>query len=206
MSSLPAFTPSRHVDVRWEEQGGATAYELRDRRASYNSGFGPYHQDGSSTETTFATFAATPGNTYCFSARAVDEAGNVSGWAKPTCTAIPLDDRALTANAGWKRSRSARSYLRTLTATSRRSASLTLTGIKAHRLALVAQRCRGCGEIRVSVNGARIQNVKLDAARTENRKIIQLGYFPRAEKGTITIEVISSGKPVHIDGLGVGRI
>jgi surface antigen len=69
------------------------------------------------------------------------------------CTARALDDRELSASAGWLRRTGSGFYAGTFTAAgaSRSGQSLSLSGVTADRLALVAEQCPGCGEVAVFI-------------------------------------------------------
>jgi hypothetical protein len=54
------------------------------------------------------------------------------------------------------------------------------------------------------VNGALIGKVSLHATTTQNRRLITLPAFTY-RTGTVTIKVLTSGKLVRIDGLGISR-
>jgi hypothetical protein len=74
------------------------------------------------------------------------------------------------------------------------------------RLALVATRCLGCGEVGLFLGKQRtpFKRVSLSSTRTKKRQIISV--FNRSGgpfKSKITIRVLTSGKPVKIEGFGV---
>src|SRR5262249_36214785 len=127
---------------------GVGSYDVRYRRAPYSGAFGLETAWLSSTSATNATFVGSPGTTYCFSARASDRAGNVSGWSTETCTALPVDDRTLTvASAPWARRVAAGYYNGTYSSSVKAGAALVLHNIQARRLALLANRCPEGGAV-----------------------------------------------------------
>jgi hypothetical protein len=204
VSSLARVTTSSDVELAWTDvDEGARTFDVRERVADFNSGFGSFSDVVTETSSSSSTFAVAPGHTYCFSARAHDEADNASDWSSESCTTTPVDDRNLTSSTGWLRLRSSASYLGTYSAAKQRGAKLSLKGIRATRLALVAQRCSGCGRVRIYLGGKVLKDIRLDAATKKNRAIIPIIDFDSVTRGKVTIEIRSSGRPVRIDGLAV---
>jgi GH25 family lysozyme M1 (1,4-beta-N-acetylmuramidase) len=213
--TIPSFsTPTRQFQrqirftVGWSSSDagtGVASYDVRYRTAPYNGGFGVETAWQSSTSATSATFAGSPGTTYCFSARARDRAGNVSAWSGDTCTSLPVDDRTLAAASGtWLRRFADGYYRRTYSSSATSGATLVLHGIETRRLALLATRCPTCGTVRVFWNGTLLKQVSLTAQTLAKRQLVALGSFPSVQTGTVRIRVSSSGRPVQIDGLGAG--
>ena len=193
--------------VRWtatDASSGVASYDVRYRRAAWNGGWSSYATLLSATTATSRTIALPIGYTYCFSVRARDHVGNLSGWTHPRCVARPIDDRALAASSAWTKRKSSGYYFRTYAGTSRYHAALTRTGARVVQVALVATRCRGCGTVAVYVGSTRVGVVKLAAATTRRRTVFALPRL-RLRTATISLRVISSGKPVQIDGLGLLR-
>jgi GH25 family lysozyme M1 (1,4-beta-N-acetylmuramidase) len=184
---------------------GVAGYDIRYRSASYNGGFGAETPFRTGTSATSAVFSGSPGKSYCFSSRARDRAGNLSAWSAETCTALPVDDRTLTASGAWLRRTSGGYYRRTYSAAARAGAALLITGVQARRLALLATRCPTCGRVQVFWNGTLLKQLSLTAPALEKKELVPLGVFLSLQEGTIRIRVSSSGRPVRIDGLGVGR-
>ena len=86
----------------------------------------------------------------------------------------------------------------------RLNATLTLDGAQLDRLALLATTCPTCGKVGVYVNATLIGTVDLHAATAHNRQLIALPPFA-LRTGTVTLKVLTAGKLVRIDGLGVSR-
>jgi hypothetical protein len=153
--SKPAHAFQRRVRfaVVWSSTDagtGVASYDVRYRSARYNGGFGVETSWQSATSATSAVFVGSPGTTYCFSARARDRAGNLSGWSAETCTALPVDDRTLGVASGtWLRRSAGAYYRRTYSTAARAGAALVLRGLQARRLALLGTRCPTCGTVRV---------------------------------------------------------
>jgi uncharacterized repeat protein (TIGR01451 family) len=175
---------------------GIASYDVRVRTAGVRSSAGPYRIWQSATTRTSATYTAPLGSTVCFGLRARDGAGNVSGWTGDRCTAVPLAARQLSRHGRWTTSGT------TLTARAA-GATLELAAARARRLALVVNRCPGCGSLTVSFAGRRLAVVNLSAAKRARGVLIQLPPFPGERRGTVTVRVRSSGRPVTIAALGV---
>jgi hypothetical protein len=75
----------------------------------------------------------------------------------------------------------------------------------AKRLALVATRCRGCGTVAVYWKGALLKKVSLAAARTKRKQVIALAAFGSPRSGKLKLVVLSSARPVSVDGLGASQ-
>jgi hypothetical protein len=184
---------------------GIANHDVRYRRAHYSSGFGSFaYPPGWQAKTPRAvTLAAAKGYTYCLSARSRDRAGNVSAWSE-RCTGVALDDRSLSASAGWTRAASGPAYAKTVTSTVKKGVSLTRTGVQARRLALVATTCKGCGTVGVYWNGTLVKTVSLNAATTTYRKVITVKDFGAARSGTLVIKTLNTGR-TYVDGLAINR-
>ena len=210
--SIPAMTnPKRavtlapEINVRWAATGEEpTTFEVRYRSAGRGSGFGDHVVLTGPTESTSATLDATPGTTYCFSARAFDQAGNASQWSGELCTAAPLDDRDLVGGGRWEQRGGNAFYRDTLSLTGREGRTLVARDVLVRDIRVVVQRCPGCGAIAVLFNGRKVgDTIHLRAGRTRNQQIIRSASFGRIRRGDVTIVVISGA--VKIDGLALVR-
>ncbi|UMG93126.1 hypothetical protein [Nocardioides sp. TF02-7] len=148
------------------------------------------------------TFPGKPGTSYCFQVYADDLAGNPRS-STARCTTVPLDDRKLT-GTGWKRSKGKGHFLGTVTTTTTKGKTLTRTGVKAKRLALVVARSPQGGKVKVTFAGKTLRTVNLKG--TGKRKVVGLATFASVKAGTLKIKVTSAnGKRVTIDGLVVAK-
>jgi hypothetical protein len=186
---------------------GLASYDLRTLAAPSNGGWQGWRLP-SAWQRTSATSATMTrpyqGWTKCFSTRSRDAAGNVSAWSSARCTAVPLDDRSLSASTGWTRTQTSGWFGGTSTVTSRYGAYLTRAGLQTKRLHLIALKCSTCGKVAVYVGGKRLTTVNLYAAKAI-RATIALPTFAYTD-GRVTIKVVTSGKKVRIDGLATSRI
>lgn len=200
-----AFTLGSSATVSWsgsDSGSGLARYQVRYQQAAFNSGFTgwQYPRNWSSLTNRSAHLSMSPGRTYCFSARAIDKAGNASAWTAARCTERPLDDSSLVRSAGWTRRSNAAYYLGTATRTSRHGATLIKGPIVLDRLAIVATRCPTCGAVGVYLGSRYIGKVNLHSVRTQHRVIIQLPRFT-LRRATVTLKVVSIRKTVQIEGL-----
>lgn len=183
--------------------GGLASSDVRWLRAPLNGAFtrAVYPTTWQRTTASSATLAGVaPGFTYCFSARARDNAGNVSPWTSPRCSAVGLDDRSMYATAGWVRATGSVFYRSTATVTSRRGVALVKT-VWAKRIYLVASRYPSGGTVGVFWNGRLINTVSLQARSTTHRSVLGVTTFPGVRSGTLVIRTLTGRKAVQIDGV-----
>jgi hypothetical protein len=117
---------------------------------------------------------------------------------------VVLDERALTASGGWVINTSSAYYGGSALSSKHLNATLKRSGAQLDRLALLASTCATCGVVGAYVAGALIAKVNLHASSTHNRRLIRLAPF-RYRTGTVTLKVLTGGKLVRIDGLGISR-
>jgi hypothetical protein len=195
-------TLARVMRVAWSSQeAGVEAHDVRYRKTTKASGFGDEVTLLGDTPMQETTVDVEAGATYCFSARAVDEAGNRSEWSAERCSAVPLDDRSLRASSSSLRKTGSAFFLETVTTTKRKDAKLVVRNARVQDLSVVAQRCHGCGRVAVVFDGRRIGTIDLGARDTRNRSIIHVRSFAAPRIGTIELVVLTQNRPVPIDGL-----
>ena len=206
-TSFAVSWPATDSGVVLGGTNGGTYY-IRSRSAiRTNAALGPYTLWKRATTAASATFTGTPGSTYCFSAMARDKSGNVSPWSADKCTAIPLDDAVMTASGTWTRSTAATGYyLNSFSASTASGATLQMSGLQAKRLGLLVTKSPTAGTIQILWNDVLLQQVSLTASTTIKRALITLAPFASVQTGTLKVKVVSSGKRVEIDGLGVSAV
>ncbi|HSE08911.1 MAG TPA: hypothetical protein VLB29_09600 [Nocardioidaceae bacterium] len=202
--SLPssAFARSRLLRVRW------TGSDVWSEIAGYRLFGITWAADATDrqviatthTTRTTADFLGTNGRTYCFEAEATDTAGNAGRRSRKRCTAVPFDDRNLRRDGNWRKVHSSGSYRDTVLRSSRRGSTLSKK-VSTRRLALLATRCPGCGEVAVYIGSRLLERISLDAPTVARQVRIPVARFPRPQRGRVRIVVKSSGRPVSIDGL-----
>jgi hypothetical protein len=194
-------------DWRGSDTGsGLASYQQQIEQARYSGGFGGWANLGkpwgpSVTRTTVSGLDA--GYTYCLRVKAVDKAGNV-GYSAPRCFAVALDDRALSAGKGWRRVTGNSYYAKTATVGSAKGAVLARAAAVLDRVGVVAKTCPGCGTVGVYVGTKLIGKLSLAAASTHYRAVLLLPRFG-LRTGTVTVKVLTSGRPVIVDGLVISR-
>jgi hypothetical protein len=208
LSALGATTLTASATVRWagSDAVGVRSYDVRYRTAAWNKALGTYVYPvrWQNTTATSTTQAVGTGALYCFSVRARDAAGNVSGWSAERCTAKPLDDRALTSKGAWTKGKGKAFYAGTIATAKAKGASLTRAGALPGRVALVVTKGKAFGAVGVFYNGKLVKKVSLAATRTRVKQVLVL---PRlTKKGTIVVKVLTAGKTVQVDGLLTSRV
>jgi hypothetical protein len=196
---------SKSIPLKWHgtDSGGSgiASFDIRARRASFTSGFGPFWNIRSLQHTTTqsATFKGGSGSIYCFSVRARDRAGNVSAFSNEKCTEVPADDRQLHASSGWTRkAHQGGAFLGTLSTAKRRGATLKLSKVKAKRLGFMAKLCSGCGSVQVTFGNLTSNPISLNGSGV---LISVFSPFSSVKTGNVTIRVTTANKLVQIDGL-----
>jgi hypothetical protein len=206
-----SFTLAGHATARWgaTDSGGAgvQSYDLRYRVAPYSGGFGGFVSPPSlqKTSKTSTTLALAAGSTYCFSVRARDGNLNTSHYSTEKCTAAPLDDRNLVADSHWSHSTGA-FYAGTLSTASHRGSLLTRSHVNARHLSVVATECPTCGQVGVYAGGTRLATLDLHSASTKNEVVLTVPLSSALHGATVTLKVLTNGKRVDIDGLGVRAV
>jgi hypothetical protein len=134
---------------------------------------------------------------------ATDSAGTADPSSAARVFTVPRNDTALTRSAGWSRRTASGYFLNSYSTTSRRGATLTSSGSGVRRIALVATKARGHGKVGVYLGRTLLKTVSLSSTRTRKKQLIPIATFTSGRSGTIKIKVLTSGRPVRIEGLGV---
>jgi hypothetical protein len=206
-----ATTLTGKATVTWtgsDSGSGVGTYQVRWARAAYSGGLGAWTYPAAWTSLTGTTLTQTglaKGYVYCYSVRATDKVGNLSSWSANRCVAAPLDDSSLSAvTSGWTRVSSASYWGGTAKKSKVRNATLSRAGAQLSRVGIVATRCPTCGQVGIYVKGTLIGKINLAASTTQYRKVLMLPKFS-LRSGTVTVKVLTSNKPVFIDGLVISR-
>jgi hypothetical protein len=185
---------------------GIASYQAQFAAARYSGGFSAWANFGSpypvaTTRTTVSGLSA--GYNYCLRVRATDRAGNI-GYSAARCFAVALDDRAVTRSSGWTQLTGSAYYARTVTVTAKFGAALSRTGAVTDRVGVVARTGPGYGTIGLYVGSTLVGRLSLAASTSHYRAVL---FAPRfgLRSGTVTVKVLTSGKPVPIDGLLISR-
>jgi len=73
------------------------------------------------------------------------------------------------------------------------------------RIALVVTTCSTCGKVKVYLGSQLLKTVSLRSARTHKRVVVAVASFTSLRSGTIRVKVVSSGKKVLVEGIGVSK-
>ena len=197
--------------VRFTHEGGISSsavksYDLRWRRARWDGSFGDWTRPAGwqGTTATGVTKSLAGGWTYCVQVRARNRAGQLSAWTGGRCLTRALDDRRLTASPGWSTRTGDDYYQGTFRATKQKGATLSRSGARVRRVGVVATTCPSCGTVAVLVDGKRVGRVSLRSAGFQRAQVRMLPAFARRH-ATVTLKVVTSGRPVQVDGLVLSR-
>jgi subtilisin family serine protease len=199
------FQRERTFQVNWRAVANTARYDIQYRAAKLRGIYGSWVSWKSNTPATSTSFTGRAGMSYCFRVRANPQSGYVSEWTNPRCTSVPVSvrNRSMRGRGGWRFFAARGRYLNAFALSSRRGATLGLTGVRATRLALVATKCPRCGSVNVYWNKRLLASVRLTSASVLYKQVIEVASFASQQRGGIRIVVTSRGKPVAIEGLGV---
>jgi Domain of unknown function DUF11 len=203
----PSDATAKSFDVAWHptSKSPGSTYTVRYRAASWKTGFGSYiiwrHADSPGR----ATFHGKPGWTYCFSAQGADRLGAESAWSAERCISVPIAARSMRQTGHWKLGQAAHSYLGLYRHTTAKGSALWLLGAEANRIDLRVARCKKCGKIAVFFGGKLLKEVALDRGKRGHGIVIRVFDGSTVRKGNLAIEVVSSGKPVEVEGVVAAR-
>jgi hypothetical protein len=201
---------TRFVTASW---GGAT--DTRSGIASYSVRYERWTMGGGArtkpwlgrTKATGATFLARTGRTYCLQAIARDRADNrAPRWSHRRCFAVPVDPRSLDRSGHWRRRDGGLGSFLGVSLQTVTKGAWARREIVGRRLSLVVTKCPGCGRIAVRWRGRLVKTIDLRAATTREGRLVPVASFPGRRRGTLRVDVLSAGKPVRIEGLGVSAV
>ena len=196
-----AQTLKTTLKVQWAFAEDLARYDVRYRRSASDGTLGAHSMLVEDEAGTTARVRARTGKTYCFSARATDEAGNRSGWSNERCTTVPLDDRQLRSSGGWTRSSDGTAFLETLSNGRRRGVRLAIEDVAVRELFLVAETCPSCGKVTVLFNGRAVGTVNLRSDSAQKRQVLRVGRLTALRRGDIELVVATNDQRISIDGL-----
>ena len=201
-------------DRRWQTQPGVNvdwhATDSGTGVANYDVKYraGHFIQDWLSA-TTLASANRQPidGDNYCFAALARDKVRNTSDLGLYQCTAFPHDDAWLTASPEWTRfTERDGHYLGTYSRATAQGARLVTDHTGGYRFAVLVTRCPECGVVRVQWKTEedgpyrKLRDIDLAAPSLQRKQVVQVASWDRWDGGWLRFVVVSSGKPVIIDG------
>jgi len=158
------------------------------------------------------TFNGVSGMRYCFRVRAVDYAGNWSGWSAVRCTSMPTSLRATTASRGWVTAKGSFhppgeyyfSSALTYRTTRVHGASMTTRTVDTVRqVGLLATVCGSCGSVDVYIGSRYVGRISLKGTydRVWPMRMLVLKRLPKALHGKVKLVVASTHRTVQIEAL-----
>lgn len=207
-SPARAAVTSTKVRVAWsaaDTEAGVAGVAVRRQVARYDGGFSAWEVWKRGSSAGAATLSGRPGRTYCFAVKATDHAGNSSPWTNRRCSATPVDDRATRATSGWRRLKDSKSYRGTVTVTREKGQRLVLPRAEGRTFELVATTCPRCGAVKVRLGNRNLRTVSLRSSKVRTKRILHVASFERVRRGRVVVRVVSSGKPVRVDGIVVAH-
>jgi hypothetical protein len=202
----PRVTLAATIPVAWTGRptlAPIADYDVAYRQAPWNGRFGSYVRWLDGTTAQAGGLPAVPGTTVCFAAAATDTEGHTGHRGRLRCTTAPLDDRSLERSSGWDKTAGDRFYRSTALTTRKSGATLSVAGVRASRVDLVATTCPTCGSVAVYLGKWKLKTISLRSATTVTRRVIPVENLGWPSTGRITIKVVSSGRKVQVDGLAL---
>ncbi len=151
---------------------------------------------GSSATVRFAS------GTHTFSARGRDSLGNEDGTPATRTFTMPVNNTDLKGK-GWAKGKHTGHFLKTFSKTKKKGAVLKYRSTSIKRVALVVTKGKRYGVVKVYLGKHLLKKVSLAAKRTKRKKLVDIARFSTARAGTVKVRVVSRGRPVVIEGLGL---
>jgi hypothetical protein len=199
------FRSSSDFTVSWTKPAGITSFDVRYSKAPTSDGFGDWETWLSATSATGAVFEGEPGATYIFEVRGRSAGGGVSAWSSEKRTAVPLNDTMLLPRGDWTEVERPAAYGGTYSVAWERGARLIRRNVETGHITLYVTKSPYAGRLQVLWNGSILKRVGLWAPEIRHRQLVEVADLDGIYYGDIVIEVISDGRPVRIEGLGVCR-
>ncbi len=197
------FQKSRSIKVSWGAVAAAASFNVEIRSAKFDGSLGSWTPLQSGVTGTSITANGKRGFTHCFHVQALDGTGAMSASSSQRCTAIPLDDRALTRKGAWKAGTGDAYYAGTYLRSSKEGAKLVLPGVHAKRIAIMVDKVSKGGTVQVWFKGTKVATI--NTAGSGKRVLVNVMTSSSVATGKLVIKVVSSGKSVFIDGVGISQ-
>jgi hypothetical protein len=156
--------------------------------------------DGVGRQCPTVTFSS---GTHTFGAAATDKAGNADQTRVTHTFTMPVNNTALGHSKGWTKAKVKGTFLNTASITKKKGARVATKASGIRRIALVASKGKGFGTVKVMLGKKTLKKVSLAHKRNVKKKVVPIAKFSTPVNGKITVQVVSSGKKVVIEGLGV---
>ena len=94
-------------------------------------------------------------------------------------------------------------FLNTASTTTKKGAKLSTKATGITRIALVASKGKGHGVVKVMLGKKTLKKVNLAQQRNVKKKVVPIARFSSPVSGKVTVQVVSQGKKVVIEGFGI---
>ncbi len=146
-----------------------------------------------------------PGD-YTFTVAAVDNAGNVDPTPATTEWTVPQTTRTVGSfSKGWKSKTGPGHFRDNYKTTTKKGASFRKAFTDKRALLLVVTRCPGCGRLKVTLDDKLLRRVNLDSATRRGNQPVPLVSFPGLRSGKLTFTVLTSGREVSVEAVGLSQ-
>jgi hypothetical protein len=203
IGDLPTFQTQTSFPVTWDgSDPSGVSFHVLVRQAPFDQGFGDQQAFVTNVTITSEIFAGKPGRTYCFQVVATDSLGNSSSTGEE-CTAVLVDDTSMKHRKGFKQRSGGDHFMGTFSWARRKGATLILSGVRADQLALLIDRCKRCGKVRVTFPDVN-RKVSLKGPR-QTQVLVFVGDLASRTPGTLRIKSLTD-RPVRVDGVGISAV
>lgn len=141
--------------------------------------------------------------THTFAVAATDGAGNQDPTPATRIFTMPKDDRALTRSKGWSKGTGSGYLMDTYITTAKQGAVLSTKAGSIRKVALVVGKGRGYGTVKVMLGKTVLKKVSLASRKAKKRALVEIATFTSGRSGKVSVVVVSSGKKVVVDGIGI---
>lgn len=156
--------------------------------------------DGAGRECLTVKFAS---GTHTFGAVATDKAGNTDQTRATHTFTMPVNNTALNHSRGWSKAKLTGAFLNTASVSKKRGARLTTKASDVRRIVLVASKGKGHGTVKVMLGKKTLKKVSLASTRNVKKRVVPIARFSAPVSGKVTVVVVSQGKKVVLEGLGL---
>lgn len=141
--------------------------------------------------------------THTFGVAATDAVGNEDTTPATRSFTLPRNNTALRHSKGWKKTTVKGAFLKTASVSTKKGAKLTTSADGVRRIALVVSKGKGFGTVKVMLGKKTLKKISLASTRPAKKKVITVAKLGAPTSGRVSVVVVSSGKKVVIEGLGL---
>jgi hypothetical protein len=200
IGDLPTFQTETTFPVTWQGSDQTEVkFHVVFRQAAFDGGFGNEEALVIDTTATSELFSGKPGRTYCFRVLARDSLSNTSSTGEQ-CSAVLVDDASMKHRKGFRQRSGGDHFMGTFSWARRRGATLILSGVRADQVAILIDRCKRCGKVRVTFAGMK-RTVSLKGPK-DTRVLVLLADLKSQTTGVLRVKSLTD-RPVRVDGAGI---